>query len=118
MVTYALGCGSVVASRGVGHLDWDAATEGTSTGSVHAADHADIGLSSNISGAGLASWDGRLEWQINGLGVASAVLASNLGGDLHVDEGRSITGRIDLASVWASTVTVDLMKSHGDLSTG
>jgi hypothetical protein len=116
--TYALGWGSGVASGGVGHLDWDTATERTCTGSVHAADHADVVLSSNVSAAGLASWDGGLEWQINSLGIASAVLASNLGGDLHVDEGRSITGGIDLASVWASTVTVDLMKSHGDLSTG
>jgi hypothetical protein len=116
--THALGWSSGVASGSVGHLDWDTATERTGTGCVHAANHADVVRTGNVSAACLASWDGGLEWQIDSLCVAAAVLAGNLGGDRHVGEGRSITSGIDLASVWASTVTVDLMKSHGDLSTG
>jgi len=116
LVSCSGGVASSVGAATSGHLDWDTATEGASTSSVHAADHADVVDASDVSTAGLASWDSSLEWQINSLGVASAVLASNLGGDLHVDEVAAITGGVDLAGVWSGTVTVDLVESHGDCS--
>jgi len=100
------------------HLDWDAATEGTGTGSVLALNHADVVLSSDVTSASLASWDLSREREIgHGVGPVVAVGALNLGGDVDVGPVAAGTVSVDLASVWASAVTVDLVKGHVDGAT-
>jgi len=99
------------------HLDWDTATEGTGTSSVLALNHADVVLASDGTSASLASWDSSLEWEIDSLCVGTAVLASNLGGDINVSPVAASAVGVDLAAVWAGTITVDLMESHHDGAT-
>jgi len=96
------------------HLDWDTATEWTGASGVLALDHADVVLAGNGTSATLASWDSGLEGKIDGLGVATAVLASNLCGDLHVSPGAASGVSVDGTAVWAGTVAVDLVESHHD----
>jgi hypothetical protein len=101
------------------HLDWYAATEWTSAGSVLAADHADILLSSDGTSASLASWDGGGEWEIgHGVGTVVAVAALNLGSNINCLPVTSGTVGIDHAGVWACTVTIDLVEGHVDGATG
>jgi len=101
-------------SATLSHLDWDTATEGTGTSSVLALNHADVVLASDSTSASLASWDSSLEWEIDSLCVGTAVLAGNLGGDINVGPVTASAVGVDLAAVWAGTVTVDLMESHHD----
>jgi len=104
-------------STTLSHLDWDAATEWTGTSSVLALDHADIVLASDGASASLASWNSSLEWEINSLGVGAAVLAGNLGGDIDVGPVATSSIGVDLAAVWAGTITVDLVEGHHDGAT-
>jgi hypothetical protein len=56
-----LSCGS---GTGTGHLDGEDTTEWAGSGRVDKLDKAHVGLTSNSSGAGGASWDGGSEWVV------------------------------------------------------
>jgi hypothetical protein len=98
-------------------LDWDTATEGTSTSGVLATDHADVALASDGTCAGHASWDRGSEGKILHLSVpvtATGVALEVLGDSDWLPVGSCTCG-VDHALVWASTVGVDLVNSHHDL---
>jgi hypothetical protein len=93
-------------SGGTGHLDWDTATEGTSTSRVLATDHADVARTSDSTCAGHARRDGGSERKILHLSVlvaATSVTLEVLGNGDGLPVGSSTCG-VDHALVWASTV--------------
>jgi hypothetical protein len=104
--------------NGRSHLDRNTSTEGTGTSGVLAADHADIALSSNGTSASLISRDGSGERKILHLlvVVAATGIAVDVLSDLDRGPVGTRAGGIDHAGVRTSTVTVDLVKSHHDLT--
>lgn len=147
--TDGLGClrgwGSRCLSGGCGtgtcHLDGENTTEWAGCGGVDKLDKAHVGLASNGSGAGGASWDGGGEWvvlvdicgtlddahgdesaHVEGSllgGGDVAVFAWHLGGHLELLAGGESTGSggVDDGGVWASSVSGDDVESSGDGAT-
>lgn len=59
----------------------------------------------------------RWTYEVGCLGVRSGVLARYVGSDSHRLESGTSSSGVNLASVWSSTVSVDLVKSHVDGTT-
>lgn len=118
LLTRSGGTGSR-SSSSTSHLNWDTATEWTSTSGVLAADHADIRLSSNGSCAGLTGRDLSSKREILHLSVpvSSTSVALKVLADSDWLPVSTSSGCIDHALVGTRSITVDLMNSHHDLST-
>ena len=130
--------GGVGAGAGTSHLDRDNATEGTSSRWVHDLDEADVGLTTNGTGAGCAGGDLGLEWVVlvdvrgalhdaeadEGAGVQAALLGcgdvASRAGDLLRDGGLGAGGEgtgssgVNDGGVWAGSVSGDDVHGAGD----
>ena len=102
---------------GTGLLDWHASTEWTCTRRVLTADHADVCLACDGSGALHVGRKGGLEWDIGSTSVRSAVVTWDLLGDVDWLPVGALASDIDHAFVWTSTITVDLVDGHSKLAT-
>jgi hypothetical protein len=102
------------------HLDGNTPSERSSTGRVLASDHADTGLSSNCSCASHAGWDLSSKREILHLSVpvASTVVALEVLADCDWLPVCASSCGVDHALVRTSTVGVDLVDGHHDLTTG
>jgi hypothetical protein len=102
------------------HLYGDTPSERSSTGRVLASNHADSSLSSYCSCASHASWDFSSKREILHLSVpvASTVVALEVLADSDWLPVCASSCGVDHALVRTSTVGVDLVNSHHDLTTG
>jgi hypothetical protein len=103
-----------------GHLYRNTPTERSSACGVLASDHADTSLSSDCSCASHASWDLSSKREILHLSVpvASTVVALEVLADCDWLPVCASSCGVDHALVRTSTVGVDLVNSHHDLTTG
>jgi len=104
-----------------GHGECSGATEWAGEGGVLETDDADVVGATGGAGAGHASWHLDLDWEVGGLSCGETANANtwDVLGDLCVLERSWVSASgcwVDLGGQWTSTVLVDLVEGHGDLT--